>query len=598
MPISFMRRGHSTARQTRPVAKMDVLDSKAVFPARPRDHPKLPFRRGPLKAAGWWYRSGIRAFTDGAFRRREIAIWREYWLWKERYADRLRPRLTPASSNGSTPRALIVGKETINGAKIELGLIKSFELAGFVPIVLTDRSFAKFYRLAGVTDFLYWEDFTDRLDREAAAETVARLRSIDDLLAFSHAGARVGRFAASSAFRYLRVGRLNLSDRRTRETLIDQLALGMLRARAAGRMLEEVRPRSALLLGNRYTGQSELMDLAIAGGVDVITWFEAHRSNALMLKRYTRTNSDQHHGSLSDATWQLVRTMEWTPELRDELRHEIAHNYASGDWYSRGGTQFGRRIVEGQALRERLGLDPSKKTVCVFPHIVWDATLFWGRDLFDNYQDWLIETLRAASANPRVNWVVKIHPAHVVKDAWEGRASEPAEVAAIREHVGTLPPHVFLIPASTDINTYSLFEIMDCCVTVRGTIGVEAASLGIAVVTAGTGRYDRRGFTIDSETRDEYLDRLARIHELPRPTLEQRNLAERFAYGTFVMRPFSLQTISIDYGRDVQASMKVEINAETSEQLRAAPDLRALAGWLGCSASEDYLERPARAALV
>jgi len=576
---------------------MDVLDSKAVALPGVRERVKATIKRGPLKAATWWYRSGIRAVTDGAFRRREMAIWREYRRWKNRYGDLLRPRLIPAPANGAAPRALIVGKETINGAKIELGLIKVFELAGLSPVVLTDRSLARFYRLAGVTDFLYWEDFTDRLDVRSAEETVHGLRTLDDLLAFCHEGARVGRFAASSVFRYLRVGRLDLSDRKTREALVDQLALGMMRARAGRRMLDTVQPRAALLLGNRYTGQSELMDLSVANGVDVITWFEAHRSNTLMLKRYHRNNSDQHHGSLSDETWQMVRTMEWTPAHREALKHEIAHNYATGDWYCRGGTQFGRRIVTGDELRARLGLDPSKRTVCVFPHIVWDATLFWGRDLFDNYEDWLIATVRAASANPHVNWVIKIHPAHVVKDAWEGRTGAPAEVAAIRAHVGELPPHMFLIPATTDINTYSLFEVMDGCVTVRGTIGVEAATFGINVITAGTGRYDRRGFTIDSESRSEYLARLAAVQDLPRLTPAQRNLAERFAYGMFIMRPLSLETMTIDYGRDEQATMNVEFQVDTLEQFRKAPDIRALADWLARSTSEDFLDRPARVAV-
>jgi hypothetical protein len=562
-----------------------------------RARAKAIIKRGPIKAAAWWCRSGIRALTDTDFRRREIGIWREYVRWRDRYSDLLRTRLTPASTDGAAPDVLIVGKETINGAKIELGLIKAFELAGFNPIVLTDRSFTKFYKLAGVSKFAYWDDFTDQLDRASVRETVNRFRTLDDLLAFSHEGARVGRFAASSVFRYLRVGRLDLTDGRTRETLVDQLALGMMRARAARRMLDAVRPRAALLLGNRYTGQSELMDLAVARGVDVVTWFEAHRSNALMLKRYSRNNSDQHHGSLSNDTWDAVRAMEWTPAHREELRHEIAHNYASGDWYCRGGTQFGRQIVGRDALASRLGLDPSRKTVCIFPHIVWDATLFWGRDLFENYEEWLIETVRAACANRSVNWVIKIHPAHVVKDAWENRSGEPAEAAAIRQHIGALPPHVSVIPATTDINTYSCFDVMDCCVTVRGTIGVEAACFGINVITAGTGRYDRRGFTIDSATKAEYLDRLLRVQELPALTSAQRELAERFAYGMFILRPLSLQTITIDYGRDAQATMKVEINAATTDDFCRAPDIRALAHWLGHSSDEDFVDRPLKVAI-
>ena len=498
------------------------------------------------------------------------------------------------------PRALIVAKETINGAKIEIALIKGLELAGYVPVVLTDRSFVKFYKLAGVSEFIYWEDFTDRLDGAGAEEAARRFQSADDLLAFHHAGARVGRFAASTVLRFLRVGHLDFADPAARRALAEHLSLGMLRARAAQRILQRVRPGLALFLGNRYTGQSELMDVCVAAGVSVLTWFEAHRSNLLMLKRYNRENTDQHHASLSEESWRLLRDMEWTSARRDELRREIDHNYATGDWYCRGGTQFHKRIVSAAEIRERLGLDPRKKTAVIFPHIIWDATLFWGRDLFENYEEWLIETVRAACANSQVNWVIKIHPAHVIKNAWEHYTGEPAEVISIREQIGQLPPHVFVIPASSDVNTFSLFDVMDYCVTVRGTIGLEAATLGISVVTAGAGRYDRRGFTVDSDTTQEYLDRLAHVQEIPQPTAGQRELAERFAYGAFVLRPLALKSMTIEYDRDAEATMRVRLNAKSAEDLEKAPDLRAFADWVANSTSEDFLSplaaSPARGA--
>ena len=530
----------------------------------------------------------MRIPTDPVFRRREFALWRECRRWKKEHGQALLARLTGDSR--PLPKALIVGKETINGAKIELGLIKGLEMAGYEPVVLTDRSFAKFYKLAGVTEFLYWEDFTDQLDRDEVDRAVRRFESVEDLLAVHHEGTRVGRFAASSTFRSLRIGRLDLADPNTRQVLAGHLALGMMRARAARRILEKVRPRLALFLGNRYTGQGELMDVCVAGGVSVVTWFEAHRSNTLMLKRYSRDNANEHHASLSAESWQLVRKMEWTAARRDELRREISHNYAIGDWYCRGGTQFNRHIVDATQMRERLGLDPRRKTAVVFPHIVWDATLFWGRDLFENYEEWLIETVRAACANTHVNWVIKIHPAHVVKSAWERHTGEPAEAVAIREHLGPLPPHVVVIPASSDVNTFSLFDLMDYCVTVRGTIGIEAATFGIAVLTAGTGRYDRKGFTVDSETRQEYLARLASIQNIPPPTSAQRELAERFAYAAFILRPLRLNVMTIEYERDGEATMKVRLHARSREDLLNAPDLRAFADWVANSTSEDFLD--------
>jgi hypothetical protein len=547
-----------------------------------------------LKAAkldGWVSRAKyvVRLVIHPAFRRLEWTSWREYFEWRRAYGATLGPSLHV--KRAGAPRALIVTKGTLKGTQVELGLIKGIELAGFVPVVLTDRSLQKHYRLAGVTEFVCWEDFPQRpaIDMQAIADAAT---CVEDVMGFEYAGARVGKFALSTTFRSLRVGRLDFAQAETRRTLAGHLDGGVMRAAAAQRIVDAVKPQLALFMGNRYTGQGELMDVCVERGVDVLTWFDAHRSSSLMLKRYRMDNRDRHHGSISDESWALLRSMPWNEARRSELRRELHDNYAAGDWYSRGGTQVNKRIVAAADLRAQLGLDPSKRTAVIFPHIVWDATLFWGTDLFSNYEDWLVETVRAACGNPRVNWVIKIHPAHVAKSAMERFSGEAAEITALRTRVGALPPHVVIIPPDTAINTYSLFGIMDYCLTVRGTIGIEAASFGIRVLTAGTGRYDHRGFTTDSESRDGYLSRIAAIETLPSLSAKEQELAERFAYGAFMLRPFALTSISIEHQRDIEATMRIRVNARSSDELRRAPDLTAFAAWAADGRQEDFLAVP------
>jgi hypothetical protein len=426
---------------------------------------------------------------------------------------------------------------------------------------------------------------------DRARAIVERAAGVDDLLEVEHQGARVGKFALSTTFRSLRVGRLDFTRAETRRVLTEHLAAGLARAETSQQLIDQIEPDLALFMGNRYTGQGELMDVCLERGVDVLTWFDAHRSSSLMLKRYRMDNRDRHHGSLSDETWQALRHTPWTDAKRDELRRELHDTYAAGDWYARGGTQVNKQIVAADQLRQRLRLDPAKKTAVIFPHIVWDATLFWGADLFSNYEDWLIETVRAACANTRVNWIIKIHPAHVFKRASEGYQDEPAELRAIRERIGPLPPHVTVIPPDSDINTFSLFSVMDYCLTVRGTIGIESACLGIRVLTAGTGRYDHRGFTTDSATRDEYLAHIGSIQDLPALSSHERELAERFAYGIFVLRPLPLTAMTIDHERTIAATMKVRVNVTSSAMLRRSPDLVALGAWAADGGAEDFLWR-------
>lgn len=517
------------------------------------------------------------------YRRNEWRSWRSYREWRNHEAT-----LSPPLHGGATRRALIVTKGTINGARVEMALIKGLELAGFVPVVLTESWLEKHFRLAGVRQFVRWEQFPTRDFSAPAAAIADAAHTVDDVVGVEHRCARVGKFALSTTFRSLLVGRLDFASPLTRNTLAGHLAAGMTRADASWALLDAVRPDVALFMGNRYTGQGELMDVCIERGIDVLTWFDAHRSSSLMLKRYNAVNRDRHHGSISDALWNDLRAMEWTPARRDQLRAEYFANYSAGNWYSRGGTQFNKAIIEAGRLKQRLGLDPNKKTAVIFTHIVWDATLFWGADLFSNYEDWLVETVRAACANPRINWVVKVHPAHVAKSAMEGIVGEPAEVAAIRARVGALPPHVVIVPPETDINTYSLFDVMDYCLTVRGTIGIEAASFGIRVLTAGSGRYDRRGFTVDSDTADEYRQRLATLETLAPMTTRERELAERFAYGAFLVRPFALTSLSIEHQRDIEATTTVRLNARSSAELREAGDLREFSAWAADRSREDF----------
>jgi capsule polysaccharide export protein KpsC/LpsZ len=244
------------------------------------------------------------------------------------------------------------------------------------------------------------------------------------------------------------------------------------------------------------------------------------------------------------------------------------------------------------SLQTQLGLDPKKKTAIIFPHIFWDGSLTEGSDLYPNYEEWFIESIRAACANPRVNWVIKIHPAHVFKSSTGYYQEEPLEVCVLHKNIGKLPSHVFLIPAESGISTFSLFDLMDYCLTVRGTIGIEAARLGIPVLTAGTGRYDRRGFTIDSDSREEYVDRLAHIQEIPRLSTAQRELGERFAYGLFILRPFPLVTVRFEYHKDYGAENgfeKTQINITSPEEWYSAPDLSAFAKWVTDSNNPDFL---------
>jgi len=116
---------------------------------------------------------------------------------------------------------------------------------------------------------------------------------------------------------------------------------------------------------------------------------------------------------------------------------------------------------------------------------------------------------------------------------------------------------------------------------------------GVPVITAGTGRYSGLGFTVDSTSAEEYLQRLAHIQELPPMSQGKTELARRFAYALFKRRLWPMRSFETVKMRLEQIGHPVDQNliprVENFEQFAAAPDLRGFVEWLA-SEDVDYFE--------
>ncbi len=529
----------------------------------------------------------LRLVSDRHVRERERQLAREFRRFAEDYGAAFRLAAPPSSSE--TPRVVVVSSGSL-GQLIEIALVTAFRLAGYRPLILTDydRWMEAYYRETGVNDLVYWDDCFLPVPVSDAVRVMASIGTFQQLIKADYCGARVGKYAASTVLRHLRVGRLDLSAQPVRDALLPFLHRAMCYAKTVQGIVDTLRPQLVLSMDTGYSPRGELFDICLASGIDTITWNAAHRNNQLMLKRYSPSNREVHPASLSAATWNALQAKRWSAADRDQLRRELVGSYSSGEWYSEVGTQFHTKLEDAGEVRRTLGLEDGKKIVGIFPHIFWDGTFFYGTDLFESYEEWFVETMKVAYANPSVNWIVKIHPANLVKNIRDGVGSEPSELDALRQLGGEPPPHVRIIQPDSRLSTLSLYSVMDYCVTVRGTVGIEAASFGIPVLTAGTGRYDRLGFTVDSDSKGQYLERLAHIQDLPALTAQERELAERFAYGVFIARPLTLSTVALEYQRDARASLQTRIRLAKGQGLQGSADLHALATWIR-SGQEDFL---------
>jgi hypothetical protein len=522
---------------------------------------------------------------------------RDYRAFRREYGEIVGPK--PPATGGI---ALIASLSySTYQAKQEGMFAKAFQLKGLEPVVVTlpdARNTRRFHELFGIEQFVTLEEYlTPELEEEAratAAELHASVATPADLKLVRYEGADVGREALSTVSRYLHDGGVDLDDPRARELLGTLLRSALRTAIASKRMLDELRPQLVLFNERNYAGEGPLCDIALLRGVDVIQFVGGFEDDTTVFKRYTEETKAIHPRSLSEESWRQVQRIPWTPEREQELEREFARRYDRDATFLARWNQGWTRPQSRGEIVGKLDLDPGKRTAVVFSHVLWDANMFFGRDLFADQEEWFVETVRAACANDRVNWLVKLHPANVWKRRRDGVSGELDEHAAIREHVGALPAHVKLLEPDTDISTWSLFDVTDVGVTIRGSIGFELPCLGKPALTAGTGFYSGRGFTIDSETRDEYLERLRRIEEVEAPTAEQVELARRHAYGLFRLRQTRFTSYRSVYKPvervDDPSEASIELRVRSADELAQAEDLRRLGDWAVDTRELDYLE--------
>ena len=158
-----------------------------------------------------------------------------------------------------------------------------------------------------------------------------------------------------------------------------------------------------------------------------------------------------------------------------------------------------------------------------------------------------------------------------------------------------LPDHVRIMRADCEINTRSLFPVVDYALTVNGTVGMEFPCFGVPAIVAGTGRYNGRGFTIDPATREEYFALLKGLHQIPSLGREARELAGKHFLALATRRQVSLEDVApVKLKRVNEAQSDVHDNfpiaPRTLEEFRTSPSMRRLGDWLAYDDEPDLME--------
>lgn len=436
---------------------------------------------------------------------------------------------------------------------------------------------------------------TDRIDRQAR-ELLSGPCDFDAVKAWRLGDFQVGNHVLSTVIRLTFDGSPDLGFEGNRALLATVLRDVLTNHERARAVLARHDVAYVLVEEANYSVNGPLVDVATERGVDVIQTVTIWRDDALVTKRLTAENRREDAKALSRASYAQLIAAPWTATDDDEVEQDFARRYG-GAWglglhYQ---TEHAEALSGAEIVRE-LGLDPAKPTAVIFAHVLWDASLFFGVDLFQNYSEWLVETVRRAASNERMNWIVKAHPSNVFRTKHGDLAGECSELELLRDEFAALPAHMSVLRPETHISTPSLYRFADVGITVRGTPGLEMACFGKTVLTAGTGAYSGLGFTVDSSSGDEYLRRLDTLDTVPAPRADAVVKARRYAHAFFVDRPWTPTSFGLSFHFPEQGwnplDRNVRLRVDRARGFVDAADLAAWRAWVTRSSAPDFFGRP------
>lgn len=390
--------------------------------------------------------------------------------------------------------------------------------------------------------------------------------------------------------RMLRVATIDTKNYHHNLCLIYNLKKSILYADAAYNYLKTFNIKYALFNDRGYVGEGELFDVCVEKKIKCIQYIATYKNNSILFKKFFSKNILEHPSSIGKKYWNKFSENKLKKQQLQLLDKEIKEGYLTNTWYPSAGTMVGKNLISKKEILKEIGIKNSKKIAIIFPHIFWDGTFFYGDDLFKSYEEWYIETLKLAYKNKNINWIIKAHPSNQTKNIQDKIKENytDREYKIILDMFGKMPENFYYLSSKSKINSYFLLNLLDYCVTVRGTVGIEAGMRGKLVITAGTGRYDNKGFTNNYMNLKKYENAILNIESISRKKEKMIKYANSFAYISLICKNFCPEDFSFYYTNDLNSKIKLDLKSK--KYLKSLNNANIL-NWIK-NDQEDYFQDP------
>jgi hypothetical protein len=359
-----------------------------------------------------------------------------------------------------------------------------------------------------------------------------QVNDVSALFNLSYKGIRVGRDVYYAGIRNRLVGTLGAID----AEVISLLREYIRNLCVTEMLIQMFNPECLLISDNCYASFSPFFHGFIQRHIPVVlSVCFASGSGKIGGKIYTsgkdiESTKRRYVFAFDDATWNVIQQT-YSDEDDKAVQRYLEMRFSGNDLTYNGDYHKYTNKLSIDSIMKQIGLTKqSNRTVLVAAHLLWDDPGYDG--LYPDYELWLKDTLLTIAKSKEVTWIVKAHPSENHMGARKTARQVVWDIFG-----SMLPEHIFFLDSDTSINTYSLIDFAEAVLTVRGTIGFEAACKGKHVISAGDGPFTGLGFAKEFDCQNDYRNYLLNLHqEKIWLCNEQIRNARMALFGYFIMK--------------------------------------------------------------
>lgn len=254
-------------------------------------------------------------------------------------------------------------------------------------------------------------------------------------------------------------------------------------------LLETVHPQAVIVFNGQFFPEATVRHIAKERGIRVI----AHEVGMLPFTAFfTDGEATAYPIDIPD---EYVLTHDQNRKLDEYLGKRFQGNFKMA------GIQFWQGMKDlDKGLLDKMAT--FKQTVPVFTNVIFDTSQPHSNVLFPDMFTWLDRVLAIARDHPETLFVIRAHP----DELRPGTAKQSRET--VRDWVansGALNlKNIHFIDALEYVSSYELIQKSKFVMVYNSSIGLEAAIMGMPVLSAGRSRYTRYPTVFFPATVDEY----------------------------------------------------------------------------------------------